>query len=67
MVPKAVRSLLWIGMILLVCIIVCNILLKDFNILSQIVTIDSVISEVNILPTKTKPKKLVFVGSDGKR
>lgn len=47
--------------------IVCNILLKDFNILSQIVTIDSVISEVNILPTKTKPKKLVFVGSDGKR
>lgn len=33
----------------------------------QIVTIDSVISEVNILPTKTKPKKLVFIGSDGQR
>ena len=47
--------------------IICSILLKDLNLLSQIVTIDSVISEVNILPTKTKPKKLVFVGSDGKR
>lgn len=33
----------------------------------KIVTIDSVITEVNILPTKTKPKKLVFVGSDGQR
>lgn len=33
----------------------------------KIVTIDSVITEVNILPTKTKPKKLVFIGSDGQR
>ncbi|KAH3864467.1 hypothetical protein DPMN_027485, partial [Dreissena polymorpha] len=33
----------------------------------QIVTIESVSSAVQILPTKTKPKKLVFKGSDGKR
>ncbi|WAQ96320.1 SMG1-like protein [Mya arenaria] len=33
----------------------------------QIVTIESVSNVVQILPTKTKPKKLVFKGSDGKR
>jgi PI-3-kinase-related kinase SMG-1 len=33
----------------------------------QIVTIESVSNTVQILPTKTKPKKLVFKGSDGKR
>ncbi|EDO48437.1 predicted protein [Nematostella vectensis] len=33
----------------------------------EIVSISAVVNEVNILPTKTKPKKLVFVGSDGQR
>ncbi|KAL4241086.1 Serine/threonine-protein kinase smg1 [Mactra antiquata] len=33
----------------------------------QIVTIESVSNIVQILPSKTKPKKLVFKGSDGKR
>ncbi|KXJ09880.1 Serine/threonine-protein kinase SMG1 [Exaiptasia diaphana] len=32
-----------------------------------IVTLNSISNEVNILPTKTKPKKLVFIGSDGQR
>ncbi|XP_026671607.1 serine/threonine-protein kinase SMG1 [Ceratina calcarata] len=32
---------------------------------NKIVTIESVDSNVQILPTKTKPKKLVFHGSDG--
>ena len=40
---------------------------EDIHFFLQIVTIDSVINEVNILPTKTKPKKLVFIGSDGQR
>ena len=31
------------------------------------VTIASFDNSVNILPTKTKPKKLVFHGADGKR
>ena len=30
-------------------------------------SIDAFAESVNILPTKTKPKKLVFVGNDGKR
>ncbi|XP_033630103.1 serine/threonine-protein kinase SMG1-like [Asterias rubens] len=34
---------------------------------SQVVTIASFDNSVNILPTKTKPKKLVFHGADGKR
>ncbi|XP_038064648.1 serine/threonine-protein kinase SMG1-like [Patiria miniata] len=34
---------------------------------SQVVTISSFDNSVNILPTKTKPKKLVFHGADGKR
>ncbi|KAK3583612.1 hypothetical protein CHS0354_039435 [Potamilus streckersoni] len=33
----------------------------------QVVTVESVSNTVQILPTKTKPKKLVFKGSDGKR
>lgn len=33
----------------------------------QVVHIESFINTVNILPTKTKPKKLVFLGSDGKK
>ena len=31
------------------------------------VTIAKVHNVVQILPTKTKPKKLVFIGSDGKK
>ncbi|XP_030839844.1 serine/threonine-protein kinase SMG1 isoform X2 [Strongylocentrotus purpuratus] len=34
---------------------------------NQVVHIESFINTVNILPTKTKPKKLVFLGSDGKK
>ncbi len=30
-------------------------------------SIDSFAESVNILPTKTKPKKLVFIGKDSKR
>ncbi|XP_071818149.1 serine/threonine-protein kinase SMG1-like isoform X2 [Apostichopus japonicus] len=33
----------------------------------QVLTISSMSNSINILPTKTKPKKLVFTGSDGKR
>ena len=33
----------------------------------QVVTIDSIHNTVQILPTKTKPKKLLFIGSDGKK
>ncbi|XP_076458807.1 serine/threonine-protein kinase SMG1-like [Babylonia areolata] len=33
----------------------------------QMVTIQKVCNTVQILPTKTKPKKMVFIGSDGKR
>lgn len=33
----------------------------------QVTTIDSIHSAVQILPTKTKPKKLIFIGSDGVR
>ncbi|XP_070580922.1 serine/threonine-protein kinase SMG1-like [Ptychodera flava] len=33
----------------------------------QVVTIESFSNNVTILPTKTKPKKLVFVGSDGQK
>ncbi|GFO31315.1 serine/threonine-protein kinase smg1, partial [Plakobranchus ocellatus] len=33
----------------------------------KIVTIESVHNTSQILPTKTKPKKLLFIGSDGKR
>lgn len=32
----------------------------------QIISISSVENHIAILPTKTKPKKLVFHGSDGK-
>lgn len=32
----------------------------------QYITIASVLNQVSVLPTKTKPKKLVFLGSDGK-
>ena len=32
----------------------------------QYITIASVHNQVTVLPTKTKPKKLVFRGSDGK-
>ena len=31
------------------------------------VTVESVQSLVHILPTKTKPKKMVFLGSDGRK
>jgi PI-3-kinase-related kinase SMG-1 len=34
---------------------------------AQVVTIQSFQSEVLILPTKTKPKKLALIGSDGRR
>lgn len=34
---------------------------------SGVVTIQSVHHVVHILPTKTKPKKLAFIGSDGHR
>ncbi|XP_076329859.1 serine/threonine-protein kinase Smg1 isoform X2 [Tachypleus tridentatus] len=34
---------------------------------SSIVTIQSFFQNVSILPTKTKPKKLAFVGSDGQK
>ena len=34
---------------------------------NKVVTIEGVSNHVQILPTKTKPKKLVFLGSDGKR
>ncbi|XP_064619648.1 serine/threonine-protein kinase SMG1-like isoform X2 [Lineus longissimus] len=33
----------------------------------HVVTIDAVYNTVQILPTKTKPKKLIFIGSDGKK
>ncbi|XP_048758488.2 serine/threonine-protein kinase SMG1-like [Ostrea edulis] len=33
----------------------------------KVVTIESVSNTVQILPTKTKPKKLILLGSDGKR
>ena len=33
----------------------------------QTVTVESVYNTAQILPTKTKPKKLVIMGSDGKR
>ncbi|XP_077868684.1 serine/threonine-protein kinase SMG1-like [Saccoglossus kowalevskii] len=33
----------------------------------QVVTIESFSTSVTILPTKTKPKKLVFIGSDGQK
>nr|KAG5704900.1 hypothetical protein BaRGS_003883 [Batillaria attramentaria] len=33
----------------------------------QMVTVEKVCNTVQILPTKTKPKKMVFIGSDGKR
>lgn len=33
----------------------------------RVVTIESVSNTLQILPTKTKPKKLVFIGSDGKK
>lgn len=32
---------------------------------SQPVTLKAVLSSIQILPTKTKPKKLAFLGSDG--
>ncbi|XP_067130817.1 serine/threonine-protein kinase SMG1 [Centruroides vittatus] len=33
----------------------------------QVITIESVHNNVSILPTKTKPKKLAFIGSDGNK
>ncbi|XP_059145931.1 serine/threonine-protein kinase SMG1-like [Physella acuta] len=33
----------------------------------QIITIEAVQNTAQILPTKTKPKKLIFIGSDGKK
>ncbi|OWF37806.1 serine/threonine-protein kinase SMG1-like [Mizuhopecten yessoensis] len=33
----------------------------------RLVTVESVSNTLQILPTKTKPKKLVFIGSDGKK
>lgn len=33
----------------------------------KVVTVESVSNTVQILPTKTKPKKLILLGSDGKR
>ena len=33
----------------------------------QVVTIQAIHNSIQILPTKTKPKKMVFIGSDGKR
>jgi PI-3-kinase-related kinase SMG-1 len=35
--------------------------------IGRVVTIDAVYNTVQILPTKTKPKKLIFIGSDGKK
>ena len=42
-------------------------MLSETVLVLQLVTIESVSNVVQILPTKTKPKKLVFKGSDGKR
>ena len=66
--------------IVIYCIVLYNILLygrsytrnvdskiEPILFLSQVVTIDSIVSEVTILPTKTKPKKIVFIGSDSHR
>ncbi|KAH9498432.1 Serine/threonine-protein kinase smg1 [Bulinus truncatus] len=33
----------------------------------KVITIESVHNSAQILPTKTKPKKLIFIGSDGRR
>jgi len=34
---------------------------------AHLVTIEGCSSTVTVLPTKTKPKKLQFIGSDGRR
>ncbi|XP_055937546.1 serine/threonine-protein kinase SMG1-like isoform X2 [Argiope bruennichi] len=41
--------------------------MPGINKASGVVTVQSVHSTVSILPTKTKPKKLAFIGSDGHR
>ena len=46
---------------------ICFALLTFNSLLAQGVTIESVQSAVQILPTKTKPKKLVLLGSDGRK
>lgn len=33
---------------------------------SEVITIDRVLKNVLVLPTKTKPKKIAFIGSEGK-
>lgn len=35
--------------------------------IEQTVTVEAIHHTVQILPTKTKPKKLVFMGSNGKK
>ncbi|XP_048245963.1 serine/threonine-protein kinase SMG1-like isoform X1 [Haliotis rufescens] len=41
--------------------------MPGLGVLGQTVTIESVYNTAQILPTKTKPKKLVLLGSDGRR
>eukprot|EP00106_Octopus_bimaculoides_P021655 XP_014789097.1 PREDICTED: serine/threonine-protein kinase SMG1-like isoform X1 [Octopus bimaculoides] len=41
--------------------------MPGLSIAGKIVTINSISLNVQILPTKTKPKKLVFIGTDGKK
>lgn len=45
--------------------VICMPGLESFN--KKNVTISSLCNQVTILPTKTKPKKLMFHGSDGKK
>lgn len=46
----------------------CHVILScKICFLPQVVTVESVSNTVQILPTKTKPKKLILLGSDGKR
>lgn len=43
------------------------IAMPGINASGHVVTIEAINQGVQILPTKTKPKKLVFIGSDGKK
>ena len=40
---------------------------KTDNFIFQVVTVNSLENDVVILPTKTRPKKIVLVGSDGQK
>ncbi|ESO84130.1 hypothetical protein LOTGIDRAFT_229624 [Lottia gigantea] len=41
--------------------------MPGLGVIGQVITIDSVCNTAQILPTKTKPKKLIFLGSDGRK